>query len=97
MSGINQQQMVMLREREESQIRDKLREVDELLTRECFFCGGILIDMIDNDIEFREEEQDDLDDADAEDTHHGGSAAGSYGARQSKQNLFDDKDEWAIE
>jgi hypothetical protein len=21
------------------------------LTRECFFCGGILIDMIDNDIE----------------------------------------------
>lgn len=28
-----------------------LNEIDALLTRECMFCGPILIDMIDNDIE----------------------------------------------
>lgn len=26
------------------------RQIDEYLTEECFFCGNLLIDMIDNDI-----------------------------------------------
>ena len=38
-------------------INEKLQEVDRLLTVECFLCGPILIDMIDNDIE--EEAEDD--------------------------------------
>lgn len=64
--------MVMLREKEESQIRAKLEEVDEILTRECFFCGGILIDMIDNDIEVLGED-DDQDDAEVDDGNQGDS------------------------
>ena len=43
----------MQKEQVNGQIRDILIEIDELLTRECFFCGSILIDMIDNDIEMR--------------------------------------------
>ena len=27
------------------------KEIDEILTRECPFCGSLLIDMIDNDID----------------------------------------------
>ena len=32
-------------------INDCLNQIDEFLKRECMFCGPILIDMIDNDIE----------------------------------------------
>ena len=32
-------------------IRYKLDNIDMLLKKECLFCGSILIDMIDNDIE----------------------------------------------
>jgi len=41
----------VLKEQDEKSIRTKLELVDEELTRECFFCGSMLIDMIDNDIE----------------------------------------------
>ena len=27
-------------------------KIDKLISNECFFCGPILLDMIDNDIEF---------------------------------------------
>ena len=31
-------------------LKSKFRQIDELLTKECLFCGSLLIDMIDNDI-----------------------------------------------
>jgi len=93
LGGINQQQMFMLKEKEERQIRDKLKEVDEILTRECFFCGGILIDMIDNYIEIKEEEAFDLEDMEPEEDKANASAPG-YGQQQ-KVNLLED--EWDIE
>ena len=49
--------MSVLKEQDEKTIRKKLEEVDEYLTRECFFCGGMLIDMIDNDIEIKVEDE----------------------------------------
>lgn len=33
-------------------IKECLNKVDSLIKSDCFFCGPILIDMIDNDIEF---------------------------------------------
>lgn len=33
-------------------VQDCLNKVDSLIKSDCFFCGPILIDMIDNDIEF---------------------------------------------
>jgi hypothetical protein len=33
-------------------INDCLNSIDNLLKKECMFCGPILIDMIDNDIDF---------------------------------------------
>lgn len=30
------------------------KEIDEVLTQECFYCGAMLIDAVDNDIEVRE-------------------------------------------
>lgn len=50
-----------LKEKDERAIRDKLKEIDDILTRECLFCGSLLIDMIDNDIEIRDEDAFDLD------------------------------------
>jgi len=41
----------VLKDEDEKQIRIKLSEVDDILTKECFFCGSMLIDMVDNDIE----------------------------------------------
>lgn len=93
--------MVMLREKEERQIRDKLKEVDEILTRECFFCGGILIDMIDNDIEVLGED-DDHEDAEVDDMRDGNHIDSSLFFADSKVNdegadaLALMKDEWDI-
>ena len=42
-----------MRQNDEKQIREKLKEIDDILTRECLFCGSMLIDMIDNDIEVK--------------------------------------------
>lgn len=98
MGGINQQQMVMLREKEESQIRAKLEEVDEILTRECFFCGGILIDMIDNDIEVLGED-DDQDDAEVDDGNHNDSSLFFTDSKVDDEGtdpLASLKDEWDI-
>mmetsp|Transcript_34578 Transcript_34578/g.52887 ORF Transcript_34578/g.52887 Transcript_34578/m.52887 type:complete len:87 (+) Transcript_34578:2436-2696(+) len=47
---ITQNVMSTLKERDERAIRAHLQEIDEILTRECFFCGSLLIDMVDNDI-----------------------------------------------
>lgn len=43
----------VMRQRDEMVKKKLYREIDDLLTRECFFCGGMLIDMIDNDIEVK--------------------------------------------
>lgn len=32
-------------------MQDCLNQIDDLLKRECIFCGPVLIDMIDNDID----------------------------------------------
>lgn len=32
-------------------VNNGLNKIDEILKRECIFCGPILIDMIDNDID----------------------------------------------
>ena len=33
-------------------VRECLIKIDRLISNECFFCGPILLDMIDNDVEF---------------------------------------------
>jgi hypothetical protein len=33
-------------------IKECLQKIDNLIKSECFFCGPILIDMVDNDIEY---------------------------------------------
>lgn len=48
--------MHILKEKDENAIRDKLKEIDDILTRECLFCGGLLIDMVDNDVIIETEE-----------------------------------------
>lgn len=50
-SGRNMHEIFAMRQNDEKQIREKLKEIDEILTRECLFCGSMLIDMIDNDID----------------------------------------------
>ena len=42
--------MHILKEKDENAIREKLKEIDDILTRECLFCGSLLIDMVDNDV-----------------------------------------------
>ena len=48
--GLQQHVMHALKEKDENAIREKLKEIDDILTRECLFCGSLLIDMVDNDI-----------------------------------------------
>ena len=48
--GLQQHQMHILKEKDENAIREKLKEIDDILTRECLFCGSLLIDMVDNDV-----------------------------------------------
>lgn len=78
--GLNQHVMHALKEKDERAIRDKLKEIDEILTRECLFCGSLLIDMIDNDIEIKEEDAFDID-ADLE-QEAGSGANGAAGAEK---------------
>jgi len=33
-------------------VRECLYKIDSIISNECFFCGPILLDMIDNDVEF---------------------------------------------
>ncbi len=33
-------------------VKECLFKIDKLISNECFFCGPILLDMIDNDVEF---------------------------------------------
>lgn len=40
----------MLQQKDQEDIRKVFNKIDEVLTRECFYCGSILIDMIDNDV-----------------------------------------------
>ncbi len=49
--GVEGAQKPQLTEQQKETIRHKLDVIDSLLKKECLFCGGILIDMIDNDIE----------------------------------------------
>lgn len=44
-------QKPQLTEEQKQTIRHKLDSIDSILKKECLFCGTILIDMIDNDIE----------------------------------------------
>lgn len=48
--GLQQHVMHALKEKDENAIREKLKEIDDILTRECLFCGSLLIDMVDNDV-----------------------------------------------
>jgi len=56
--GIDNSMMSQIRSKDEKAIREKFKEIDDILTRECLFCGSILIDMIDNDIEQKDEDLD---------------------------------------
>lgn len=49
-NGRNMHEIYAMKQNDEKQIREKLKEIDDILTRECLFCGSMLIDMIDNDI-----------------------------------------------
>lgn len=44
-------QKPQLTEEQKQTIRHKLDLIDQILKKECLFCGAILIDMVDNDIE----------------------------------------------
>ena len=48
--GISSANTIMLAQEDQKKIRIIFNKIDEVLTRECFYCGGILIDMIDNDV-----------------------------------------------
>jgi len=84
--------MHALKEKDERAIREKLKEIDEILTRECLFCGSLLIDMIDNDIEIKDEDAFDLD-GDIE--QEAGAGANALGGERS--GLDRAADEWDIE
>lgn len=51
-SGLGREgaQKPQLSDEQKQTIRHKLDMIDSLLKKECLFCGGVLIDMIDNDI-----------------------------------------------
>jgi hypothetical protein len=36
---------------DELKIRERLAKIDNIFKSECVFCGSVLLDMIDNDIE----------------------------------------------
>jgi len=78
---------------QEDKVRDKLREIDEILTKECLFCGSMLIDMVDNDIEVSNKDGfDDLDDAEE-------NPAQGFGGRDQFQSdsKIQQQNEWFIE
>jgi len=40
----------ILQQRDQQEIREILNQIDNILTQECFYCGSLLLDMIDNDV-----------------------------------------------
>lgn len=48
--GPNAHNQQILHERDQKEIRDTLNQIDDYLTRECFYCGSLLLDMVDNDV-----------------------------------------------
>lgn len=48
--SISNQSTQMLAQKDQEDIRRIYNKIDDILTRECFYCGTTLIDMIDNDI-----------------------------------------------
>ena len=56
--GINSQTRKMLDKGQQDIIRKNLALIDNALKKECLFCGNILMDMIDNEIEATAKESD---------------------------------------
>lgn len=52
--GASQEAINAIQEKDKQMIEQKLQEIDSILTSECYFCGSLLIDQVDNDIELRE-------------------------------------------
>lgn len=50
MGGGSQDTTKILQQKDQEDIRRIFNIIDDLLTRECFYCGSILIDMVDNDV-----------------------------------------------
>ena len=50
-----------MKEEDERKVKEYLSEIDKILTTECFFCGSLLIDMIDNDINDDDKKDDEFD------------------------------------
>ncbi len=48
--SISNQSTQMLAQKDQEDIRRIYNKIDDILTRECFYCGTTLVDMIDNDI-----------------------------------------------
>ncbi len=48
--GISNQNTQILAQKDQEDIRRIYNKIDDILTRECFYCGLTLIDMIDNDV-----------------------------------------------
>lgn len=65
-ANVSQTQKMVLQQDEERKIRSKLKDIDDILTRECFFCGALLIDMINNDVEPKVEENEEDEDLEQE-------------------------------
>jgi hypothetical protein len=86
-AAINQTMKNVLKQADEVKIRAKLKEIDDILTRECFFCGSFLVDMIDNDIEVKDEEDKEDDDA----------AEEKDAKSKTKKKISLVEDEWEIE
>ena len=51
-TGISSQNTQILQQKDQEDIRNIFNKIDDILTRECFYCGSILIDMVDNDVVF---------------------------------------------
>lgn len=49
-TGPGNQTSQILQQRDQEEIRNTLNQIDDMLTKECFFCGSLLMDMIDNDV-----------------------------------------------
>lgn len=56
--GINSKTRQILDKGQQETIRKNLAMIDNVLKKECLFCGEILIDMIDNEIESTAKESD---------------------------------------
>jgi hypothetical protein len=88
MVDINSQTRKMLDKGQQETIKRNFYLIDNMMKKECLFCGSILIDMIDNDIETEK----------ASEFATGESKRRRYGSKQESSSMLSlaEEDEWDI-